>query len=298
MNSPTHLVDFKFGKTNAVVIALSPAPQEELLASLKGKLVKATAVYQNEPAVVDFSGWSTEDFENHPVQIAAILNLTRQSSMNTIEVRSQFEAHEDECEQLGIRHETPVASKPVPEHLVAAELETQKRHPEQQTEQQTEQHNEQPGDQPNDQPNDQHGEANTQAEHRIEPTLEERQVVQAPAERKTMVVEQPVRSGQRIYAQGADLIVMGQVSAGAEVIADGNVHVYGVLRGRALAGAAGDAKARILSTCFEAELVSIAGYYLTFEAGHPQDVRSQPTSIHLATDERGNTVRLKPINIR
>ncbi|MBP0446199.1 septum site-determining protein MinC [Roseomonas sp. SSH11] len=77
----------------------------------------------------------------------------------------------------------------------------------------------------------------------------------------TMVVDQAVRAGQRIWAQGCDLIVRGTVNPGAEVIADGNVHVYGTLRGRAIAGGAENLSARIFALNFEPELVSIAGYY-------------------------------------
>ncbi len=79
---------------------------------------------------------------------------------------------------------------------------------------------------------------------------------------RTRLVTQPVRSGTQIYARGADLVVTAAVSPGAEIMADGNIHVYGALRGRALAGAGGDAEARIFCDRFEAELVSIAGHYL------------------------------------
>ncbi|ELQ6105033.1 septum site-determining protein MinC [Cronobacter turicensis] len=78
---------------------------------------------------------------------------------------------------------------------------------------------------------------------------------------RTRLVDLPVRSGQRIYAPGADLVVTSHVSAGAELIADGNIHVYGTMRGRALAGASGDKEAQIFSTNLAAELVSIAGVY-------------------------------------
>jgi len=81
----------------------------------------------------------------------------------------------------------------------------------------------------------------------------------APA--KTRIVSQPVRSGQQIYARNSDLIVTSSVSAGAELIADGNIHIYGSMRGRALAGAAGDANCQIFCTQLGAELVSIAGQY-------------------------------------
>lgn len=79
--------------------------------------------------------------------------------------------------------------------------------------------------------------------------------------RASRVITTPVRSGQQVYAQGGDLIVMAPVSAGAEILADGNIHVYGPLRGRALAGIQGDAEARIFCQSLEAELVSIAGHY-------------------------------------
>jgi septum site-determining protein MinC len=78
-------------------------------------------------------------------------------------------------------------------------------------------------------------------------------------------VDQPVRAGQRIWAQGRDLIVTATVNAGAEVIADGNVHVYGTLRGRAIAGGATNMEARIFALNFDPELVSIAGYYAVRE---------------------------------
>lgn len=87
----------------------------------------------------------------------------------------------------------------------------------------------------------------------------------SPARAMTRIVTEPVRSGTQIYARGGDLIVTAAVGAGAEIVADGNIHVYGRLRGRALAGASGDTAARIFCTRFEAELVSIAGRYLVSE---------------------------------
>ncbi|MBA2655105.1 MAG: septum site-determining protein MinC [Gammaproteobacteria bacterium] len=75
------------------------------------------------------------------------------------------------------------------------------------------------------------------------------------------IISQPVRSGQQIYAKNCDLIILSSVSNGAEILADGNIHVYGSLRGRAIAGAAGEANARIFCHKLEAELVAIAGHY-------------------------------------
>jgi septum site-determining protein MinC len=101
---------------------------------------------------------------------------------------------------------------------------------------------------------------------------------------RTRLIIEPVRSGTQIYARGSDLIVTAAVSPGAELVADGNIHVYGALRGRALAGATGDTAARIFCTRLEAELVSIAGRYLVSEQ-LPSDTRSFPVQIALVDDQ-------------
>ncbi len=88
-------------------------------------------------------------------------------------------------------------------------------------------------------------------------------VVPATTRAKTVLVQRPVRSGQRLYARDSDLIVTAAISSGAEILADGNIHVYGILRGRAMAGIKGDKDARIFCHGLKAELVSIAGRYKT-----------------------------------
>ncbi|MGQ5522071.1 septum site-determining protein MinC [Chitinimonas sp. PSY-7] len=97
----------------------------------------------------------------------------------------------------------------------------------------------------------------------------------------TMIIDKPVRSGQQIYARGGDLIVLALVSHGAEVIADGNIHVYAPLRGRALAGARGDSSARIFTHCMEAELLSVAGVYRAIDEPLPTSIKSLPTQVRL-----------------
>jgi septum site-determining protein MinC len=107
---------------------------------------------------------------------------------------------------------------------------------------------------------------------------------EAPAPRAAArLVTTPVRSGTQIYARGADLIVTAAVSPGAELVADGNIHVYGVLRGRALAGARGDTAARIFCSRLEAELVSIAGRYLVSEQ-LPAEQQGSAVQIALVDD--------------
>ena len=111
-----------------------------------------------------------------------------------------------------------------------------------------------------------------------------REVVREVPGPTTMVVEKPLRSGQKIYARGADLIVLAMVNQGAEIVADGNIHVYAPLRGKAMAGARGNTKARIFSTCLEPELVSIAGVYRTSENPLPPEVRGRAAQIRLSND--------------
>lgn len=93
-------------------------------------------------------------------------------------------------------------------------------------------------------------------------------------------VERQIRSGQQVYARDGDLVVHGSVSAGAELIADGSIHVYGPLRGRALAGASGEENARVYSLDFQAELVSVAGNYKVFEE-LPAELRGQAVQVWL-----------------
>lgn len=115
---------------------------------------------------------------------------------------------------------------------------------------------------------------------------------------RTVTLDKPLRSGQRFYARGSDLIVMAMVSAGAEVIADGNIHVYAPLRGRALAGASGDKTARIFTTSLEAELVSVAGLYRTFEAGVPAELARQPATVSLLEDGGEARLNIAPLALR
>jgi septum site-determining protein MinC len=106
--------------------------------------------------------------------------------------------------------------------------------------------------------------------------------VQVPATpNPTVIIDKPLRSGQQVYAKGADLVVLAVVNHGAEVIADGSIHVYAPLRGRAIAGARGHTGARIFATTMEPELISIAGIYRTTENPLPADVLGKQAQIRL-----------------
>jgi len=124
-----------------------------------------------------------------------------------------------------------------------------------------------------------------EASNKATPTAQSATLQQQSGMMDSKVVEQTVRSGQQIYAKGADLIIKGAVGAGAEVIADGNIHIYGSLRGKAIAGASGDTSKRIYCYNMQAELVSVAGNYWLSESlqgefwGKPACIKLQDESL-------------------
>jgi septum site-determining protein MinC len=109
-------------------------------------------------------------------------------------------------------------------------------------------------------------------------------------QRTTLIVTEPVRSGRQVYAQGGDLVVLGPVSPGAELLADGNIHVYNALRGRALAGVGGDRHARVFAQSLQAELVSVAGYYRISDDVEPA-MRGKAAQVWLD----GEYIRIDPL---
>ena len=110
-----------------------------------------------------------------------------------------------------------------------------------------------------------------------------------------LVIDKPLRSGQQVYARGRDLVLRAMVNPGAEVIADGHIHVYAPLRGRAIAGARGWAEARIFARAMQPELVSVAGVYRTSEEPLPELVWGHAASVSLHRSEAGDKLIFEPI---
>jgi septum site-determining protein MinC len=102
-----------------------------------------------------------------------------------------------------------------------------------------------------------------------------------------LIIDKQLRCGQQVYARGRDLVVMAMVNPGAEVIADGHIHIYAPLRGKAIAGAKGDSNARIFALNMSPELISIAGVYCTGDASLPRSVLGQSAQISLISDDDG-----------
>lgn len=117
----------------------------------------------------------------------------------------------------------------------------------------------------------------------------------APAAKPAMVVDKPLRSGQKVYAKGCDLIVLAMVNQGAEVVADGNIHVYAALRGKAMAGASGNTAARIFALSLEPELISIAGVYRTSENQLPTEVHAKPAQVRLHSSNGSDKLLIEPL---
>jgi septum site-determining protein MinC len=112
-----------------------------------------------------------------------------------------------------------------------------------------------------------------------------------------MVIDKPLRSGQQVYARGRDLVVMAMVNPGAEVIADGHIHVYAPLRGKAIAGARGNADARIFALAMSPELISIAGIYRTSEKPLPPEVQGKAAQVRLTPGPDGDKLVVDAISV-
>lgn len=120
-------------------------------------------------------------------------------------------------------------------------------------------------------------------------------VAAAPALTDALVLDKPLRSGQQMYAKGRDLIVLAMVNPGAEVIADGHIHVYAPLRGKAIAGARGFTGARIFAQSMDPELISIAGIYRTSENPLPPEVRGRAAQVALQSTTEGDKLVITPL---
>ena len=127
------------------------------------------------------------------------------------------------------------------------------------------------------------------------PTQSSISAASSTAAKPAMVVDKPLRSGQKVYAKGCDLIVLAMVNQGAEVVADGNIHVYATLRGKAMAGASGNTAARIFALSLEPELISIAGVYRTSENKLPDNVHAKPAQVRLHSSNGSDKLLIEPL---
>ena len=248
-------VDFKSATLYALRVVLHSHKLEEQIHAINQRMNDAGSFFEDEPVVIDATNVDA------PVEWAALAKALRQHSLHPIGVlgnddnlalASKYGLHPVDLSTAPARPAAPqVADKDVPVVAPAAPA----------------------------------PEAAPQAPGT--PSAAPQPDV-APA---AMVINRPLRSGQRVYARNTDLIVIGVVSQGAEVIADGNIHVYGPLRGKAMAGARGDTSARIFTTQLDPELIAIAGVYRVIETKLEPSLHNKPTLIQL----EGETLQIRPL---
>ncbi len=256
-------LDFKSASLHVLRAVLHTADTAELTRALDQRMKEAGAFYENEPVVLDAQGLDqAPDWE-------ALATALRHHRLHPIGVRApqalQASAHQAGLAPLDISTSRQESRTDAP----ARTAQTHKPEPEAA-----------PARSAKSTPPESPVDTDTSAP----PT-------DAGAHAETLVIRHPLRSGQRIYARGGDLIVMGMVSQGAEVIADGHIHVYGPLRGKAMAGARGNPHAMILTTQLDPELLAIAGVYRVVETRLPETLHNRPAQIELD----GDTLRIRAL---
>ncbi|MGB3434672.1 septum site-determining protein MinC [Achromobacter sp.] len=290
MNTESLALDFKSATLYAIRVVLHSADPERLNAALAKRMADAGSFFENEPVVVDASRVEEK------IDWTALVAALRGHNLPPIGVVAEG-ANLEAARAAGltpVELSTPAArpapvidtappndvSTPVPS-VPAAAIETAPAPTEVSTETAVEP--EAPAGKPAAEPLPARAASNTTSASSPTPA--------APHSSSALVITKPLRSGQRVYARHTDLVVIGMVSQGAEVIADGNIHVYGPLRGKAMAGARGDTSARIFTTHLDAELLAVAGVYRVVEDKLDRTLHNQPALVRLD----GETLRIEAL---
>ncbi len=251
-SAPTSF-EIKSANLPLVALLLKSADLEQLGRELAQRFGDMPDFFDNDPLVVDLSPLAAASDEglSTPLDFSALIDLLRSYRLQPLAVRGGSEIQTEAALSAGlILAQDAMVQRSLPQREMAPE--------------------------PMQEP------APTAAP---EPVVA--QAAPAPA-LAAMVIDKPLRSGQQVYARGRDLVVMAMVNPGAEVIADGHIHVYAPLRGKAIAGARGNADARIFALVMEPELISIAGIYRTSENPLPDSVQGKAAQVALAPGDDGN----------
>ena len=267
MTTETSALDFKSATLYAIRVVLQHADTADLIKALEKRMADAGAFFENEPVVIDAS--RVEDTVDWPALIKAmrdhrlpVIGVVAQGD-NLVAAQACGLAHVDLSASPARNASDAKAAAAVAEPVSSVVPTPIAKKP-----------------------------TPTQIKTAASKAQSQVAAPETPLAAPTMVVRGPLRSGQRVYARNSDLIVMGVVSQGAEVIADGNIHIYGPLRGKAMAGAHGDAAARIFTTGLDAELVAIAGVYRVIDSKLSADLHQKPAMISLDKD----ALRMAPLD--
>ena len=260
--------DLKSASLPVVAVVLKTTDTAVLTAELALRMAEAPGFFDNDPVLIDLAPLREEDNSVNRVDFLAIMALLRSHHTVPVAVRGGNEAQMQAAFAAGLiaaPEVTPPRAERAPVEASAEALPVASDADDEYAEQAR------------------HAESATgapdlaDAANSVYPEMSAPPPIIAGA----MVIDKPLRSGQQVYARGTDLVVLAMVSFGAEVIADGNIHVYAPLRGRAIAGARGNIHARIFSTCMEPQLVSIAGIYRTTEVAISTDILGKPAQVRL-----------------
>lgn len=249
----TSVLDLKSAALTLIAVVLKSRDQQALAAELERRFVDGPNPFDNDPVLIDLAALKDD---TSPIDLAALVALLGRHRMRVVAVRGGSPEQHAQAQALDLSEAPeelplPAAAPRAPEPVLEAVHESA-------------------------------AAPSAPAEvAAVAPAEAPAARPQPPAGAPTLVIDRPIRSGQQVYARGGDVIVRAAVNFGAELIADGNVHVYGPLRGRAIAGARGDTSARIFTTSMEPQLISIAGIYRTAENPLPADVVGQPAQVRL-----------------
>ncbi|AOW11531.1 septum site-determining protein MinC [Hydrogenophaga crassostreae] len=259
-SAPTSF-EIKSANLPLVALLLKSTDLEQLSRELAQRFGDMPDFFDNDPLVVDLTPLTAGESEglSTALDFAALIDLLRSYRLQPLAVRGGSDAQTEAALSAGlIQAQDAMVQRSVPQREASAE----------------------PVHEP---------------PQVSAPQPAVAQAAPAPA-LAAMVIDKPLRSGQQVYARGRDLVVMAMVNPGAEVIADGHIHVYAPLRGKAIAGARGNADARIFALVMEPELISIAGIYRTSENALPDSVQGKAAQVALAPDDDGtDKLVIKPI---
>jgi septum site-determining protein MinC len=266
---------FKIKNANlpVLILHLKTPDMAEVKAQLETRLKQMPDFFAHAPVVLGLADLAEADAA---LDFPDLLDFMRSHRMQAAGVQGGSSAQQEAAAKAGLGVIPEISTRPAPMMKTEAETEADPApiKPE-------------PGPAQPDLPGlevESRGEAEPAALPTLPPVL--------PETRPTLIIDKPVRTGQRIHAEGANLVVLAIVNAGAELIADGDIHIYAPLRGRALAGARGNTAARIYAQSMEAELVAIAGYFQVFDEGIPDEIRGKFSQVYLD----GEKVVIKPMS--
>ena len=248
--------EIKSAQLPLVALLLKTADLGQLAEEMTQRYGDIPAFFDHDPLLVDLSPLQAGEQADSPVDFPALISLLRRFRLAPVAVRGGNDAQAAAAELAGL----------MPAQDATVQRSAAARTPE----------------------------APVQQAAPAAPAPVSAPVPTAPP--SALVIDKPLRSGQQVYARGRDLVVLAMVNPGAEVIADGHIHVYAPLRGKAIAGARGNAEARIFAMSMDPELISIAGIYRTSDTPLPAEVLGKPGQVRLVSGPEGDKLVIESLN--